>query len=52
MVGLYTCDPAKVVSNSKSLYWYTTHKAGVRSRLDGGGTRVTESTLVVVSSLE
>ena len=23
MVGLYTCDPAKVVSNSKSLYWYT-----------------------------
>ena len=28
MVGLYTYDPAKVVSNSKSLYWYTTHRGG------------------------
>ena len=26
MVGLYTCDPAKVESKSRSLYCHTTHK--------------------------
>jgi len=34
MVGLYTCDPAKVVSKSRSLYWHTTVKVEVRSRLE------------------
>ena len=26
MVGQYTCDPERVGSIFKSLYWYTTHK--------------------------
>ena len=37
MVGLYTCDPAKVVSKSKTLYWHTTHKGRSEKQNGTGG---------------
>ena len=37
MVGLYTCDPAKVVRILNHLTGILHTRVGVRSRLDGGG---------------